>query len=153
MSINTYDQDYSVYMSTPTGQVIIAEGNHLELKDIQDITLMGHNEKTGNVFFTSQISYFHPKGDKTLELDYKSEFRIHDESIDLKDPTSDKLKSLLTELLFRHTTCINQFLYDKFQKDPDNFYFPPFVQSLKSANDFVVEKLKAQEEEDNQKDK
>ena len=140
MQLNIFNTDYSVWTANPIGEVKIHEGNPFNLTTISTIDIMGIKEKTNNPFFKTTLKYPNIKKDRSLEMVYVTEYKVQSQ-IDLKDTKSENLKSLLTELHFRHHTHIHQFLHRLWEKDVEQYPFPPYTLNLLYSLEYVLEQL------------
>lgn len=137
-NVNLVNLEYSVWKSNPIGDIKIHEGNPFNLTQIAAIDIMGIT-KENNLFFKTSIKYYHKN--KTLEMSYVTEYKVQSK-INMKDTKSEILKSLLTELHFRHQIHIHQFLHRLWEK---NLEFPPYLTNLYASLEFVTEELQKTE--------
>lgn len=139
---------YSVSISSPIIAPKIYNGNYFNLSQIAQITIMGLNKENKNPFFRSSVKYYYPKANKSLDLDYLSEYKILDH-LEQEYLLSESLIGLWTELHFRHKVHIHQFLYKHTETDRENFPFPPYTLNLQYSFDFVSAEFQKMESRNN----
>ena len=139
---------YTVRVASPIEPPKIYDGNPFNLSQISQITIMGLTSTNKNPYFKTNLKYHNPEFNKTLELDYVSEYRVN-QKLELESFPSESLISLMTELHFRHHIHIHQFLDEHNNQDKKGFPFPPYLQNLSYSFQFVSEQIQQRESRNN----
>jgi hypothetical protein len=129
------DLKYSVLFANPIGEVRIHESNPFGSTDMDFDDSMGLSNSK-NLIIKTSLRYPNPEVDKSLEMDYITEYLTPDSQV-IYDAGLNHNKELWVELHFRHYIHIHQFLHNLWQQDPENHPFPPPMTNLNHSFEFV----------------